>query len=168
MNKPLVAFLIGSAMLVPSTGSAQSDDLADLNPDIIAAVNCAGSLAGLAVTNYFSDIYNEERAKDLIYGANIYAIAVMFNEEDGAHMSKHADFYEEIQVDAIDYVINRTNNGDYAWEDQYEIDKCVARMVKVLSSPLPEPMTSEEARKSFRQQSDARFGLMQEIFKAME
>jgi len=168
MKITLVALLGSIAISLPFTASAQVDRIPNLNPDIIASVNCSGSLTGLAITNYYSDIYNEERAKDLIYSANIYSVAVMFTEENGDHMSKYGDMYEEIQEDAVEYIINRTQNGDYGWEDQYEMDKCVARMVKVLSSPFPEAMASEEARKSFRKTTDARFDLMKEIFKAME
>lgn len=168
MKKMLGVLIVGSAMFLPFSVSAQSTDLSNLNPEIVAATVCSGSLTGLALSNYDIGVYNEERAKDLIYGSTLYQFSVALHEEGEEHLQQYSQSYGSFEQSALADVVDKINNGLYTWEDQNEIDKCVARMTKVITSPFPGFLQDEKRRESLRQSTDERFNALKSFAEAME
>ncbi len=168
MKKTLGTVFVIALLSTPITVNAQALDLSNLNPQVVAATSCSGTLTGLALSNYDIGVYTEERAKDLIHGAVLYAFSVALHEESEEHMQQYGESYASFEQTAMADVVDKVSNGLYTWDDQNEVDKCVARMTKVITSPFPEFLQSEQRREALRESTNERFDVLKSFAEAME
>jgi len=69
---------------------------------------------------------------------------------------------------AVQQVVDASDRGEYDWDVQAEIDVCTARMLKVLTSPLPENLQQKNMLDELRHEVDSRFSAMLRLLEAMQ
>lgn len=71
-----------------SAFSVGAQGMLDINANIAAAANCAGTMMGNAIGNYDYGVLDEERMRDVVNLAFLYQLSVSFKEEDVEHLNR--------------------------------------------------------------------------------
>lgn len=134
-----------------------SDDILDLDPNIIAAAICNGSIFALSMFNYENEILSEERARIMTRTITLAFWLTATKHQSVEHLIEHADSYDEFLADSYESTYDDLMDGNFTWDSQAEIDKCIARVF--------DPLTSVTERDLERSGIENYFDFMAEINK---
>jgi len=111
-----------------------SENILDLDPNIIAAANCNGAIFAGSMLNYENGILNEERARIMLRSTTLAFWVTATKYQSIEHLRKYAVNYDEFFSDSYESVYDDLIDGNYTWESQAEMDICTARILDSLTS----------------------------------
>lgn len=165
--------LIMCMSLTPAYAKSVSDNILDLDPNIIAAATCNGSVFAVSMSNYENGILNEERARVMLRTTTLAFWLTATQHQSIEHIRKYAVDYDAFFSDSYDSVYDDLIDGNFTWDSQAEIDVCIARILDPLTSVTAENLDQSGVEDYFQfmafvsAEADKRFDYILKLMEAM-
>lgn len=165
--------LILCISISPVYAKSVSENILDLDPNIIAAANCNGALFAGSMFNYENGILNEERARIMLRSTTLAFWLTATKHQSVEHLRKYAEEYDEFVSDSYESVYDDLIDGNYTWESQAEMDVCTARILDSLTTVSAKELEQsgidnyDHFRKVLFTEADKRFDYMLKLLEAM-
>lgn len=175
-SKISVILAIVSMMVAPSSLRAQSmtDGMMELDPNIIAAAQCNGSLLAGAISNFQSGVLNEQRARVMARTTTLAFWLTATKYQSVQHLIKYGAKYDEFFNASYDSTYDAIYDGTFTWESQAEMDICTARVFDPLTSVSQEDLERSGIddyfafTKKINDSADKRFDYILRLLEAMQ
>ena len=165
--------LIMCISVTPVYAKSVSENILDLDPNIIAAASCNGALIAGSMFNYENGILSEERARIMLRSTTLAFWITATKHQSIEHLRKYAVDYDEFVSDSYESVYDDLIDGNYTWESQAEMDVCTARILDPLTSVSAEDLKRsgidnyDQFRAMLFTEADKRFDYMLKLIEAM-
>lgn len=172
----LPASAITAALLLSGTtafAQTASVDITSLDPNLIAAADCNGTLFAVAMGNFEAGILSEDRARIMLRTTSLSFFLSAIRHQPIEHIKKYAAEYDGLFSDAYDATYALLSAGSFDWDQQAAADVCAARIFDPLTSiPVAELETAGidylDFVESTKVEADRRFDYIMQLIAAME
>jgi hypothetical protein len=168
----IAAFIMSNACAANAQSS--SKNILDLDPNIIAAATCNGSLFAVSMFNFESGILNEERARVMLRTTTLAFWLTATKHQSVQHLREYAIDYDKLFSDSYESTYDDLVDGNYTWDSQAGVDVCTARIFEPLTSVTEHDMQRSGIPDYFQfsaaiaADADKRFDYILNLMRAMQ
>ena len=130
----LLGYLFFSFFFSATLLNAQENKFLNLEPELIAAADCNGMIAGNSLINYESGILSEERARIMVRTTTLSFFLSAIKNQSIDHLREYQQEYDSIFQEGLQRIMTLVETESFDWDTQAELDICAARVFDPLTS----------------------------------